>query len=269
MTAEFLVAPTVRASLKFAADRTHGAIWSNLTPSIITQKLTAESVEMHDTASLAQPPSLEREGFTIEHAPIGEANWNDQSWNLDVYMPQCLALVKRVTGAAHVVSFYGGAFIRDTGDPKRAQAAEFVHLDNTLESSTPFLERATDAETRRRFPHVKIFNVWRLITPPPQDVPLAICDQRTVDRDDWVIGVTKDPSFPEGVPYVGSVYNPRQKWWYVSNLTLDDAIIFKGYDTDPGVPFGCLHGAFKHPDAPEAAIPRASAETRIFALFEK
>jgi len=83
-----------------------------------------------------------------------------------------------------------------------------------------------------------------------------------------VIGRTIDPSFPEGVPYVGSVYNPRQKWWYVSNLTLDDAIIFKGYDTNPNVPFGCLHGAFKHPDAPGTAVPRASAETRVFALFE-
>ena len=32
-----------------------------------------------------------------------------------------------------------------------------------------------------------------------------------------------------------------------SDLTPDEVIVFKGYDSDPAEPYGCLHGAFRHP----------------------
>ena len=270
MSVQPQAAATVRATLNFAADRTDGGVWSNLTRHLITQALEGCEVEICDARRLPNGPSLEREGFVLSRTPAPPgADFTDRDWVAAHYAPQCLQLVQQLTGAAHVAPFYdGGVLIRDTGNAKAAPAAEFVHLDQTRESILPFLEQAADAAVRARWPRVKIFNVWRPLTPPPQDVPLALCDQRTLDPRDWVVGRTVEPNFPDGVAYVSSVFNPDQRWFYLSDLTPDDVVVFKGADSDPAAPFGCLHGAFKQPAPPVGAVPRASAEARVFAFFD-
>jgi hypothetical protein len=261
--------PSIAAALNFAADRSDGGIWSNLTPEIITQKLEPGGVEIRDARKLVDAPSLEREGFTIARLDIGPGQFDDSEWVDQVYTPACLELVRQLTGAKHVANFYPGVLIRDTGNPKAAPAAEFVHLDQTRESALPFFERAVDERARGQFSRMQIYNVWRTLTPPPQDVPLALCDQRTLDERDWVVGRTVEPSFPDGVPYVSSVFNAAQQWYYFSDVRTDEVIVFKGYDSDRAAPFGCLHGAFKDPAAARSApLPRASAEMRVFALFD-
>jgi len=259
---------TVRTSLNFAADRKNGGIWSNLNPGAITQVLKAHDVSIQDARYLPSPPTLKKEGFEVHFLPLEEKNWTSADWIAKEYVPKTLELVKRLTGAPVVIPFFrGAALIRDTGDATRAPAAQFVHIDQTRDSALPFLSMNADEETIRKYPRVQMYNVWRAITPPPQDVPLAICDQRTLDEKDWVIGKTVEPTFPEGVPYLGSVYNTQQSWYYFSDLTTDESVIFKGYDSDLTVPMGCLHGAFKHPNPDPSAVPRASIEVRFFALF--
>lgn len=271
MSAQTHAPAVVRAALNFAADRTDGGIWSNLMRHLITQTLERREIDIRDARRLAGGgPSLENEGFVLSRTPAPEgADFTDKAWVAEAYAPQCLKLVQDLTGAAHVAPFYGGGvLIRDTGNAEAAPAAEFVHLDQTRKSIRPFLEQAADAAVRERWKRVKVFNVWRPLTPPPQDVPLALCDQRTLDPGDWVVGRTVEPNFPDGVPYVSSVFNPDQRWFYLSDLTPDDVVVFKGYDSDPDAPFGCLHGAFKQPVTATGATPRASAEARVFAFFD-
>lgn len=259
---------TVKAPLNFAADRSNGGIWSNSNRGLITQALQAQEVEIRDARRSPTPPTLELEGFTVQPSPVADPAWTDEQWIAGVYVPLCLELVRSLTGAALTRPYYKGALIRDTGDARRAPAAEFVHLDNSRESALPFLAGAADAELRGRYDRIMVFNIWRPITPPPQDVPLALCDQRTCDEADGVFGRTVEPNFPDGVPYVTSVFNPAQRWWYFSDLTPDEAVVFKGWDSDPAVSMGCLHGAFKQPEPPPGATPRASIETRVFAFFD-
>lgn len=255
------------AALNFAANRDPGGIWSNLTPEIRTQALTAQKVEIADARALAKPPSLDAEGFCVVNMPMDDPAWSDEAWVAESYIPACLSAVKNLTGADHVASMHAGVLLRDTGNAQAAPAADFVHLDHTRQSALPFLEEAVDAETRARFPHVRAYNVWRAITPPPQDVPLALCDQRSHRPEDWVVGRTVEPLYPDGVPYVISVPDPHQHWFYFSDLSPDEAVIFKGWDSDPTAPFGVMHGAFTHPGVPPGSVPRASVEARVFALF--
>jgi hypothetical protein len=257
---------TVVAALNFAADRSSDGVWSNLTPHLRTQALRAKDVQLQDARHLAIAPDLDREGFTLVHRRLDHADWWNERWVEQSYVPDCVELVRVLTGAAHAAPFHPGILLRDSGGGDAAPAADFIHLDNTREAALQFLDRAVPAEVRERYRRVRIFNVWRTITPPPQDVPLALCDQRTGDEHDWVIGRTVEPNFPDGVPYVASVANPAQRWYYYSNVGLDDAIVFKGYDSDRDAPFGCLHGAFRHPAPGPVSVPRASAETRVFVL---
>ncbi|WP_167854985.1 CmcJ/NvfI family oxidoreductase [Mangrovimicrobium sediminis] len=262
-------APGVTAALNFAADRRDGGIWSNTWRERITQALVAQPVTLHDARQLPSPPSLEREGFEIHPMPLDGGDWENPAWVAEYYLPQALQLVAALTGAAHVAPLYHGAIlIRDTGDPHRAPAAEFVHLDQTRDAVQPFLEMAADADLRERYPHYRIFNLWRSLTPPPQDVPLALCDQRTLEERDWVIGRTVEPNFPQGVPYLSSVHNPAQRWHYFSAVTQDEVIVFKGFDSDSSQPMGCLHGAFQQPGLAPGSVPRASVELRVFAFYE-
>jgi hypothetical protein len=256
----------VTAPLNFAADRSPDGIWSNLAPHLRTQALRAHDVVLRDARRLPDPPALDREGFILAHHPLLGPAWNDDTWVDEIYNPACADLVRRLTGTAYTVPFHRGVLLRDSGGGAAAPAADFVHLDNTQEAIEHFLERAAPADIRKRYTRVRVYNVWRAISPPPQDVPLALCDQRTVDRGDWVIGRTVEPDFPEGVPYVASMANAAHRWYFYPDLTLGEAVVFKGYDSDPGAPPGCLHGAFRHPAPGPTIVPRASAEMRVFAL---
>lgn len=262
-------AASVNSTLNFAADRKDGGVWSNTWRERITQELVSLSVDLQDARQLPQSPSLQQQGFEIHQMPLNGSNWEEDAWVKSEYLPRALELVAALTGAPHVAPFYhGGILIRDTGNPGRAAAAEFVHLDQTREAILPFVEMAADAAIRQCFPRYQVFNLWRSITPPPQDVPLALCDQRTVNEEDWVVGRTVEPNFPDGVPYLSSVCNPAQRWYYFSDVGLDEVIVFRGFDSDSVQPMGCLHGAFKAPDTANNAVPRASVELRIFAFYE-
>jgi hypothetical protein len=163
------------------------------------------------------------------------------------------------------------ALIRDSGKfvPGYAIAAAFVHIDQTLKSGKDFVDRYCDPEIVTRYPREsKIFNVWRAMTPPPQDVPLAICDQRTLDQRDWVQGSAVEPGMPGFVDNFTSVHNPAQRWHYFADLTPDEMIVFKAWDNGPNALMGCLHGAFQHPNVPKGTVPRVSAEIRFFCFFE-
>ncbi len=257
-----------RADLNFAANRDDGGIWSNGTPEITTQVLAPHSVGFRDARHLRVPPSVDREGFEIAHAPVGSYAWHDDRWVADVYMPHCVALVRKVTGADHVAAIQKGVLIRDTGDVSRAPAAQFVHIDQDRGAAQPMLlEAAGSAQELAKYKRRTIYNVWRSVTPPPQDMPLALCDQRTVDEVDWVVGKTIEPNIPYPIPYVSSVYNAGHAWYYYSDMSLDEALVFKNYDDGAGQALGCLHGAFKLADVAAGAAPRASAETRIAAFF--
>lgn len=256
----------VAAAINFVADRNPDGVWSNLTPHLRTQVLRPREVHLRDARCLSEAPQLDREGFAIVRHRVENADWSDECWLAEVYIPACVELVRSLTGAGHAAPMHAGVLLRDSAGREGAPAADFVHLDNTREAVAQFLEHAVPAEIRAQYGRVRVFNVWRATTPPPQDVPLALCDQRTVDEADWVIGRTVEPMCPEGVPYIASLPNPAHRWFFFSDVTPEEAVVFKGYDSDADQPFGCLHGAFRHPDPGAVAVPRASAEMRVFVL---
>lgn len=273
-TTQIEPSPKLATRMNFVRDKAGAGSFSNLNPELTTLKLASHDVEICDARTLLSPPSFAAEGFEIHSLPFESYDWFDMDWVKNDYGPRTMEFVRQLVGADHVASFHAGMFFRDTGDnygnletPLRGRAADFVHMDYTRESVIPFVRQAVDAETLAKFPHVKIFNVWRSLTPPPQDVGLAFCDQRTLDQNDWVFGQTVEINFPQGVPFLTSVWKPDQKWYYYSDMSQDEIVIFNGCDTDPSLPVGCIHGAFVHPDPGQVTMPRASVEFRVIALF--
>ena len=256
------------AALNFAGDRSDGGVWSNHNPAITTQKLTAHEVIIRDARHLATAPSITAEGFQIQRALVGGYDWYDQTWLTQIYLPHCLELVRQVTGATRVVPVHASVLIRDTGNSAFAPAAQFIHIDQDRAAAAMMVAMAAgEDQAVASASRTAIFNVWRSKTPPPQDVPLAIADQRTLEEADWVVGKTVEPQMDYATPYVSSVFNPRQRWFYFSDMDVDEALVFKNYDSDKGRPLGCLHGAFRLPAMAAGTVPHASAEIRVIACF--
>ena len=116
-----------------------------------------------------------------------------------------------------------------------------------------------------------IYNVWRCLTEPPQDTPLAFCEPASVLPDD-VVGCDQVIAASNGstIRFELSVYhyNPGQRWFYFPNLRRDDLLVFTGYDSDSARPQGVAHAAFTDPSCPEGVPPRESIDERLIAFFE-
>jgi hypothetical protein len=123
-------------------------------------------------------------------------------------------------------------------------------------------------------------NVWRVLTPPPQDWPLAVIEANSVEEDEGVpYPMIIVPSIPEKLPMVPQpsthieganfVHRPTHKWRYFSDMTQDEVLVFKLYDSDRrkgSKNWRCPHTAFH--DKREGTVPRESVEVRTICYFK-
>lgn len=260
---------SVSGVINFSASSNDGGCWSNSDPGLTRQSLKPCEVEIYDASSLAKPAGLQVEGFSRQTMPLPMTSWQDPDWVERVYMPAAAEMVKDISGAAYAEPFPGGSMIRDSRSSSHAPPATFAHLDFTRESIVPFVQITGSQALRETYPRTRIFNVWRPITEPPQNPPLALCHQQSVDESDWVIGRTLGQGDVGDVDYLAITHNPSQHWYFYPELGLDDAVVFKGADSDPGENMGCFHTAFIRNDLGGSGVPRASIEMRVIAFFDE
>lgn len=141
-----------------------------------------------------------------------------------------------------------------------------VHCDYTAESGPVRVRQllGTDADdllSRR----VAFINVWKPLN-VVEERPLAMCDVQTCRDDDFF------KLFLRYRDRVGENYvlqhSPRHKWWYFPQMTPQQAILLKTYDsaTDGRARF-VGHTAFVDPSSKQDAALRESVEIRTICFF--
>ena len=159
----------------------------------------------------------------------------------------------------------GAADIRGAG-PR--QPATRVHVDQTITSGANRVrEHLPDEAEELLKARVQVINLWRPIRGPLRDSPLAMADGTTVAPGDLV---ASDLIYPNRCGETYSVrYNPNHRWFYFPEMTPDEALLLKCYDsaTDGRTRFG-PHTAFVDPTTPADALPRESIELRTL-VFHK
>ncbi|MGZ8350393.1 MAG: CmcJ/NvfI family oxidoreductase [Allosphingosinicella sp.] len=238
--------------------------------------LEPHRVVIADARQVVPSPSLDRDGFTLVPHKTAVADFTDTTAVDATYPQEIAALIRRVTGADHVVA--RGTVLRFVRNDRRDQfvnslPAGFVHVDTSRESFAQFaamqLGEHPDREALLAGRYVGL-NVWRVLTPPPQDLPLAVCAAPSVTEADRVTGEARvDGVGIEEYRFGSSLFraSPRHRWYYYRDMRPDEALIFKQFDTaDPDI-VGVPHVAFADPSAPADAVPRASAEIRAFAYW--
>lgn len=257
---------SVKGTLNFAADRNDGGRFSAFTGDA-SQNLLPVEVDILNMRSLPQSPTLEAEGFVIASHPVAAPDWKDDAWVASVYVPSCVELVKRLTGAAAALQMYTPIFRTRQPDGRAAVAAGFIHFDQPREQYRGTAE-AYAAEQGVKLGRAAIYNVWKSATPPPQDLPLAISDRRTVAAADHVIGVSYG-SYGEAAHVKLARSDAQPTWYYVPDLALDESLVFLAADFDPSHPLGCPHAAFSAPPVGGGGyVPRTSIEVRVLACFD-
>ena len=195
--------------------------------------------------------SLDTAGFQFYTSPAkykGEF-LDDEEIKRECY-PESEELIKKLTGANKVVIFDHSKYIsrsfpfctiyssqslairRHTpgqfDGPGKRQPVQQVHVDQTTAASIARVHRhlppdEAQALLERRF---QIINLWRPISVPALEWPLALCDFRSVDPKNDVFTVALIYPDREGGAYAVK-HNPNHKWKYVRGMTPDDFVLFK------------------------------------------
>ena len=244
-----------------------------------TLVLDPRTIQIEDARLRAEPPSLEREGFALfTHKSLLSNSGNPEE---TAGAQEIARLLLELTQADKIVlcspdvrrsaqrSPDAGGLTR-SGGLYVTRPVCFVHIDISNSAATAFTERwrpKDECRPVRRFAH---YNIWRVLSLPPQDLPLALCDSRSVCPSDLVeADAVMDIPGRQESSYVGLVirYNPRHRWSYFPDMNRDEVLIFKTHDSDPNQPSHVPHSAFNDPTCASQAVPRVSVEARAIAYW--
>ena len=239
----------------------------------------AQKVVFHDARTWSTPPSLEREGFMLAPHRTAIRDFTDRDDVRARYGQELAELIKTVTGARKVFGLPFGhmRFSKRSSNYKtgaNSQPAHFPHVDCTPRTAHGLVPNTFfDIPVEVLEPGQRLvgYNIWRVVSDPPQDMPLAVCDARTVARPDLI---EADGVYDYGdLPWMTSEaylvrHNPAHRWAYFRDMRPDEALIFRTYDNWPAWRAGVPHCAFEDPTCPADAPARVSVEAHAYAVFD-
>ncbi|MGH7916808.1 MAG: CmcJ/NvfI family oxidoreductase, partial [Candidatus Binataceae bacterium] len=255
----------VRTALNYLADMSEKpATYMYKEPGLPsrTWRFSEHEVTIHDGRALLNELSLSRQGFELIHAETSVANFYDESEVRRVYYPECERLVRFATGAARVFVFDHNVRcgpMAKRGENGAREPVKAAHNDYTLKSGPQRVRDLMGEEAEALLKHrYAVINVWRPITGPVQESPLAVCDARSMAPRDFV---ATDLKYRDRTGEVYSVaYNPSHRWYYFPRMRSDEVLLLKCYDSDERFTRFTAHTAFADPNSAPDAPPRESIE---------
>jgi hypothetical protein len=235
-------------------------------------------------ARLAAAFTLDEHGFCLGRHHTELTDWPNNYAADSAYAAQVVEVAMRLSGADVVVPM--GGMVRASGSTSttvQPPAAE-AHVDFTESCAARIAERLyrTAHPSGPGYRRFIAFSLWRVLSAPPQDMPVALCEGRSVRDDEGTHNTKVDVSeIPTGdalyAPIEGEEnmsaatifhYSPAHRWWYFPDMEPDEVIFIKFYDSDHGKAWRCPHTAFRDTTRPDAR-PRRSMEFRAMAYFSR
>lgn len=234
-------------------------------------------------------------------------NFWDESEILSVHYPELAKLAKEITGAdatavaAHALRRQGpaeGPRLSETAELAR-DAAFTVHNDFSDCMKDQFLEMFEHGVTSvisddvekgglgisaddLRKGRLAVINFWRPLSREPLTRnPLAVLDATSIGDDDIVL--CRHPAKGENysflkyyrlpVPFINTLIrpNPTHRWFIYPNMTRDEVMVFKNYDSAYPMPKSGagMHSSFNDPRTAPDAPARESIEVRVVCFWHE
>ncbi len=238
------------------------------------------SMTIRNARLLSNDFSLDVEGFAFAEHVTKVTDFYDDAQLTSVYAPELEKLIARLTGATEVVVFDHTRRSSDGAQREKHNWRDPVplpHSDYTDRSAAQRMRDVfpDDADDRlnRRF---AIVNVWRSMTGPIEQWPVAVCDARSIN-DDMMHTIVRsaphraEPSFEysRSSETRHASYDANHRWFHFPRMTRNEVLLFKNYDTLlDGTARYALHSAFEDPTSPPDPAPRESIESRAFLFFD-
>lgn len=264
----------MQAHIRYTADTGEALVNETFGPNNIRRRTTGSAdvrtVEIANARALAGTLSLDSNGFELAQQRSAVRDFFDPRELERVYYPEMAQLIVGRSGAARVVVF--DHTLRSGSEEQREakllrEPVLSAHNDYTEWSGPQRLRELMGEEAEallaRRF---AIIQVWRAIGAPIRANPLALADARSVAPEDLLVAERR---YPHRVGQTYRLkYNPAHRWFYFPELSRDEAIVFKVYDSarDGRARF-TPHTSFEDPSTPPGAPPRQSIEARALAFF--
>jgi hypothetical protein len=262
---------TITADIAYLHDMPEDPISHAGYPDLENLNYDWRTVRVADADEIPGGPSLRQHGFCkLPYRTRIAAFDRTDSWHPQ-FGEEVVELVKRATGATEVIVPLYSATLRSVNFEGSYGPASFCHNDFTSIGAARHIsqlvpDRAEDLLSRR----FAAYNVWGLVSEPPQDVPLALCDATSVTPADMFPGQAfyGGHEQPTLFGYMSMFrYNPRHRWYYFPKLTSSEILIWCGYDADPDYASIVPHTAFRDKSVADTANPRFNVECRCYAFF--
>ncbi|KAJ3503494.1 hypothetical protein NMY22_g18232 [Coprinellus aureogranulatus] len=266
---------TVKAQVNFYVPNADGSQpFYDIATNNVNFKTEVREVTIENVRGKEDQYTLDKAGFQWVRAPSKHTSFQNDEEIKKEYYPESIEFLKKLTGASRAVIFDHTVRRRRPNEADTAetrQPALNAHGDQTPHSAVyrVHLHMPPDEAPELLKKRFQIINIWRPISHPALDTPLALCDYRSVD-------VKKDAHptkliYPdrEGEAY-GISYSPKHEWKYLRGMTPEEVALIKCWDSvqDGSVAVFTPHTAFTDPSTPADAPLRESIEVRALVFYD-
>jgi hypothetical protein len=232
----------------------------------------------------AGPFTLDNQGFELGQYPTEITDWEANYGPDCAYAEEVAAIAKAMSGADLVVPM--GGMVRSSGltSPTIQPPAAEAHVDFTTKTANMVAEGMYRRARPKGvgFDRFICFSLWRCLSPAPQDMPLALCDGRSVRDDEGTRNTKVDvDAIPTGDALFAEIpgeedmvaatifhHSPDHRWWYFPDMNPREVIFIKFHDSDHSRAWRAPHTAFRD-NSQSDANERRSIEYRAVAYFTR
>jgi hypothetical protein len=276
LTMEKPATGTIRAKFNYIVDTGVPPVryidWPEMEHKAVPPQYEQREMVVRNGRPVRDTFKLDTHGFVFTDHATQVRDFTDEAERARVYDPEVQTLIRKHSGASHVVVFDHTIRIADEAMQKASGARPTVHgvHNDYTETSAPrrLREIVGNAEAERRFrKRWAIIQVWRPIRGKVLMEPLGICDGRTIPQKGFILVERRYKDRTGEVYHIA--YNPAHEWYYFPRMERNESLVFKVFDSDTTKPSRfTAHSAFDDPGTPPGAPPRESIETRTFAFFD-
>jgi len=273
--AQYQAPNLIDASLNYIAETSEKPVYYAFEPPPgvprVSGRFVAQTTPIQNARGARDEFSLDEQGFELRQHETSVLDFYDREEVKRVYYPEVERLLKAATGAAKVVIFDHQVRclpMAQRGEHGAREYAKIVHNDYTANSGPRRVrDHLPPAEAEELLKHrFAEINVWRPIRGPVESSPLAVCDARSIEPDDFV---PSDLVYPDKVGETYRFkYNPNHRWFYFPHMERTEAILLKCYDSkEDGRARFTAHTSFEDPTSGPNAAPRESIEVRALIFW--
>lgn len=274
---------SVRGQIAFARRTPDEKATSRIVPNYENVPMVSYDVTIRNARPIANELSLDREGFVLVQHQTSCADIRDPEIMRGKYLEEMVPFIKSYFNESWVVPRRSGVYLRlaaGAAIPKTGwntvsgvrEPAGMAHIDYASVAG-PMIAAAENQSQGipiRPYSRLMLIQAWRVLSPPPQDFPLAFCDaSTTLETDVAVVDYVSNKNEPSTAAKSTVLrFNPAQRWYYFPEMRPEELILFKGYDSDAHYDPQAPHSAFDDRHTFSNAKPRESVEARFFVYYD-